>query len=103
MTTTLVRQTLRVEPSVLRTLVPEALSKSKSFSRLCTAVLSVTVLVNFGPSLGRVFVTNLIIFCVLFLFSVPLSSNCVGHVYLRTVTFVCSLSNWLCKLKPASQ
>jgi hypothetical protein len=102
-TTNLVGQTLTVEPSVLRTIIPEALSKSKPFSRLCTAVLSVTLPVNFGSNLGKVFVTNLITFCTLFLFSVPLSSNCAGYVYLCNMTFVCSLSNWPYELKPASQ
>jgi hypothetical protein len=87
-TTTLVGQTLTVEPSILRTVVPEALSKSKPFSRLCTAVLSVTLPVNCGCSLGRVLVTNLITFCTLFLFSVPLSSTCAEYVYLCTVAFV---------------
>jgi len=102
-TTTLVGQTRTAEPSVLRTVVPEALSKSEPFSRLCTAVLSVTPTVNCGSNLGGVLVTNLITFCTLFLLPVPLSSNCAGHVYVCNVAFVCSLSNWPSKLKPASQ
>lgn len=102
-TATPVGQTRTVEPSVLPTVVPEALSKSEPFSRIYTAVLSVTLPVNCGSNLGRVFVTNLITFCTLFLLPVPLSSNFAGHVYVCNMAFVCSLSNWSCKLKPASQ
>ena len=99
----LVGQTLTLEPLVLHTLVPETLNKSKPFSRHCTAVLSVMLPANFGSNLGRVFVTNLITFCTLFLFSVLLSILCAGYVYLCTMAFVCSISNWPCQLKPASQ
>jgi hypothetical protein len=51
--------------------------------------------VNFGLSLVRVFVVNLIVFCTLFLLTLPLSNNCVvisGCVYCCSRVLTAQLS-----------